>query len=493
MIFVVGDSTVSQFEEVYYYHRYGYGTMLYNYFKDGIKVLNLALSGRSSKSFLKEDNYNKLISMMNKGDYLFIGFGHNDEKDDDPNRYTSALGDINDAGSFKNVLYYNYIKKAIDCGATPIICTPICRLDESNKYDGKFSHVTKNGDYAKCIKSLAKEVGITCIDLTTYSKDINIRDGYELSCLRHAITKGKLDGNNIVPDIGSVDTTHLNIFGAKTYAFYIAKCLKLSDNPIKELIKDELVEPKIEADLVRDKDYVYIPYKSPDFRKYEPRPWFKCDDLNYVGTAFGDTGRGISDTNNGYVAKEIDNKFIVGQYLQEGQTPLGKISLNSEGIALVARQIKSNLNFRFSARATILETTSEAQSGFGLGLRDDLYLGIEIPDKTIVSNYVAASVVNTPINSKVNSKRENGQLTLENNKIDYLSKGAVVDFEIYRLGQVVEVKTTVLDKTYTTTYTDFDFTKVDKDYFYIYMYATRSTLVEFSCISYNELGESQGA
>ena len=55
-LFVVGDSTLSGFnDESYYYPRYGYGTQLNNYLD--LEVINLALSGRSSKSFLLEDNY----------------------------------------------------------------------------------------------------------------------------------------------------------------------------------------------------------------------------------------------------------------------------------------------------------------------------------------------------------------------------------------------------------------------------------------------------
>lgn len=47
---IVGDSTVSEFNDQYYYPRYGWGTQISNYLKDGCEVHNLALSGRSSKS-----------------------------------------------------------------------------------------------------------------------------------------------------------------------------------------------------------------------------------------------------------------------------------------------------------------------------------------------------------------------------------------------------------------------------------------------------------
>ena len=66
-LWVVGDSTVCGYSPLdnYLYPRYGYGTQLGNYLSDKITVRNLALSGRSSKSFLTEANYTtlKMVSL----------------------------------------------------------------------------------------------------------------------------------------------------------------------------------------------------------------------------------------------------------------------------------------------------------------------------------------------------------------------------------------------------------------------------------------------
>ncbi len=98
---VIGDSTVSSFSDAYYYPRYGWGTQLEYYFDDTIAVNNLALSGRSSKSFTKEANYSTLMNGMKSGDFLFVGFGHNDEKAE-ADRYTNPNGDYKTEGSFAN-------------------------------------------------------------------------------------------------------------------------------------------------------------------------------------------------------------------------------------------------------------------------------------------------------------------------------------------------------------------------------------------------------
>lgn len=65
-LWVVGDSTLSSFEDKYYLPRYGYGTKLQEYLDDEIIVKNIALSGRSSKSYTTEPEYQTLLSGMKK-------------------------------------------------------------------------------------------------------------------------------------------------------------------------------------------------------------------------------------------------------------------------------------------------------------------------------------------------------------------------------------------------------------------------------------------
>ena len=103
-LYLVGDSTVASFNDyTYFYPRFGYGTKLQDYFNN-VEVINLALSGRSSKSYLKEKNYLNLKELLKEGDYLLIGFGHNDEKSDDESRFTDASRPLDDETSFQYYL-----------------------------------------------------------------------------------------------------------------------------------------------------------------------------------------------------------------------------------------------------------------------------------------------------------------------------------------------------------------------------------------------------
>lgn len=66
-VWTVGDSTVCSFNDTYYYPRYGWGTQLEHYFDSSLTVKNLALSGRSSKSYVQEEQYQTLMQGMKAG------------------------------------------------------------------------------------------------------------------------------------------------------------------------------------------------------------------------------------------------------------------------------------------------------------------------------------------------------------------------------------------------------------------------------------------
>lgn len=222
-IWVIGDSTVSSFNDNYYYPRYGYGTQLQQYFNgDNFTVKNLALSGRSSKSYILDPEYKTLTDGMTDGDYLIIGFGHNDEKLEE-GRYTNPNGSYKDAGSFANSLYTNYIKPAEEAGCKVILCTPIVRRSESGVWNSENLHVTRingnfeGGDYAESIRKLGLDLGIPVVDMTSLTKNLYDTLGTAETLNLHAWTSS---------DPSSVDNTHTNIWGAKYNAYFIAKAVK---------------------------------------------------------------------------------------------------------------------------------------------------------------------------------------------------------------------------------------------------------------------------
>ncbi|WP_297273653.1 SGNH/GDSL hydrolase family protein, partial [uncultured Bacteroides sp.] len=94
-VFMIGDSTMADKNLEGGNPERGWGQMLPGFFSEEVRVDNHAVNGRSSKSFIDEGRWDKVLSLIRKGDYVFIQFGHNDEKAD-PKRHTDAGSTFDD-------------------------------------------------------------------------------------------------------------------------------------------------------------------------------------------------------------------------------------------------------------------------------------------------------------------------------------------------------------------------------------------------------------
>ncbi|MFB3168607.1 rhamnogalacturonan acetylesterase [Neobacillus sp. 179-C4.2 HS] len=157
-VYLAGDSTVSNYDTSLA-PRAGWGQVFDRLFDDKIVVKNEASSGRSSKSFIDEGRLDSILNQIEKGDYLFIQFGHNDEKVEDPTRYTEPYS-----------TYKGYLKQYIDGarakGATPVLVTPVERRRFTAEGIARDSH----GVYPEAMKELGLEEKVPVIDLTAKSK-----------------------------------------------------------------------------------------------------------------------------------------------------------------------------------------------------------------------------------------------------------------------------------------------------------------------------------
>lgn len=481
-LFMVGDSTMCAFNDAYYYPRYGYGTQLNLYMNQKLNIKNLAMSGRSSKSFLQEENYQTLKTSLNKNDYLLIGFGHNDEKIDDAARYTNPTGGVDDPTSFKYSLYTNYIKLALDKGANPILATPIVRLDTADNYTGSSAHIVNGGDYAKCIIDLGKEYNIPVIDLTSATKSLYETLSFNEAINFHAWTTSNKD---------SVDKTHLNIYGAKKVAYTLVNLLKNLDTTLKDYILTDIVEPTKEKDLVSNPNYVEKTYTPFDENTYTPSSNFaSITKQGWYGTAFGDTGGDPTKDASGYFVKEENDIFTLGQNASGNYK--GKISSSSDGFSFCFRQVEKSKNFEITAKIKVLTELNQKQAGFGLMLRDDVYTPTK--DASILSNYVASGltikgITDTSYDMRALFTRENTKLNYSNNTLsEKYNVDDVVEAKIVRLGQVVTATLTYKGNTYEASYPDFDLFAIDNQYMYVGMFATRGTTIECSEVNYVETG-----
>ena len=492
-LFVVGDSTLCAFNDTtYFYPRYGYATQLNNYLDEKVGIVNYALSGRSSKNFTLEENYQSLKENLSEGDYLLIGFGHNDEKNDDASRFTDASKPITDQTSFKYSLYENYIKLAEQKGAIPILATPIVRANKKDDYSGSSAHITSNGDYRKAIVELGQEKNVDVIDMTTLTKNYYSEIGYDEAVYLHAMTTGT---SATEPNLNSVDTTHLNVYGAKMVAYLFANALKDSECFLSNYVVNEnLIAPTKEKDLIKNQSYVYVDYEAPDLASYAPVSHFATLSDNWYGTGFGDTGGDPASASNGYIAQETsEGVFKVGQYIQGGSSK-GKFASGGDGFAFLFRQVDASKNFTLTAKAKVLTTANTKQAGFGLMLRDDVYLPIKDASKG-QGNYISAGFLCDSSNMTAIFSRDSvSKITKSDNTVSSLyAANDEATFTIVRLGQKVTVTVEYKGNTYTEEFLDFALTAKDNNYMYIGMFANRGTTVEFSNVVFEITGDAIAA
>lgn len=160
-LFLVGDSTMANKPVIPANAERGWGQMLPAYFKDSVRVENHAMNGRSSKSFLAEGRWAAITNRLRAGDWVIIQFGHNDEKKEDPKRFTEP------AGEFRTNLI-RYVRETQSCGAHPILATPVVRRSFST--DGKLKDT--HGDYPPAVREVATGLGVPLLELNLRSAAI---------------------------------------------------------------------------------------------------------------------------------------------------------------------------------------------------------------------------------------------------------------------------------------------------------------------------------
>lgn len=466
-IWIVGDSTVSSFTDSYYYPRYGWGTKISEYLTEGsFDVQNLALSGRSSKSYLVEPEYQTLINGMKSGDYLLIGFGHNDEKAE-IDRYTNPNGTYTDEGSFANSLYENYIKIAKEKGCTPILTTPIVRRTRTGEWTPAELHVTadsgtfKGGDYSQSVRDLGTAVSVPVVDMTTLTKNLYDELGVNETLYLHAWTSSKE---------ASVDNTHTNVWGGKYNAYLVTKAIKeLNVSGLSNYIIEATAPTKADT-LVSNPSYVEPSY-DPNLAQSEL--W---EDYGiWKGSAFGDVG-GLVSKDNHTLETDADGNMHIAV-----KNNKGKISSTADGLGMYYYKVPSSSTFKLSATAKINSFDSNNQVSFGLMARDDMYIDTYI--NTTMGDYVAAGPLNL-------TKGTAGAYCCFARKSGVLAQGGTFT-TMPAASDVVELSIEGTSDGYVAKYGnepavsggfDFPLTRIDPENVYVGMYAVRNADITFSNI-----------
>jgi lysophospholipase L1-like esterase len=222
IVYSIGDSTMAnKTKEVY--PETGWCQVVGNYFDETVIVRNHAKNGRSSKSFLSEGLWQNVLDSLRQGDYVFIQFGHNDQKKHDSTRYTLPFE------TFSENLE-RYVNELRSKGAVPVLFTSIVRRKFGD--DGKL--IDTHGDYLEATKNVARQLNVPLIDLNKLTEEWINSLGEEPSKEMFLWTKPNEEFPN-----GRQDNTHLSVKGANCVARMAVEELKKLELDISGKIKLE--------------------------------------------------------------------------------------------------------------------------------------------------------------------------------------------------------------------------------------------------------------
>ena len=218
-VFMAGDSTMS-IKHPKDFPETGWGVPFATFFDDTVRVENRAKNGRSTKTFITEGLWGKIMDEIKPGDYVFIQFGHNDESIKKQERYTTPE-------EFKTNLV-RFIRETREKDAKPILLSPITR----RYFDGDNIKLTHT--HSPMVVEVAEEQGVAFIDMDPLTRAHFEEMGDAASTLRFMHIKPKLHPN--YPN-GVRDDTHTNSLGAREIAQLVLVELRKMDHPLVEHLR----------------------------------------------------------------------------------------------------------------------------------------------------------------------------------------------------------------------------------------------------------------
>lgn len=231
VIYIIGDSTVQNSDGNGRNAYWGWGSLIYPYFDTSlISIRNHAKSGTSTRTFILDGRWDRIMATLKKGDFVIMQFGHNDHAGvDDTIKQKGSLLGIGD--STREIIsirthqpetvhtYGWYLKKFITeaqlKGAVPVVCSLVPR----NRWD--HGQVVIEAHYPKWAAEVARATGAYYINLNRI-------------IAAHWVSLGRDSVNHFFPG----DGTHTNINGAELNAASVVEGLRsLRDCPIQRYMK----------------------------------------------------------------------------------------------------------------------------------------------------------------------------------------------------------------------------------------------------------------
>jgi rhamnogalacturonan acetylesterase len=221
-LFIVGDSTARNQADL------GWGDHLAHLFDTSrINVANRAIAGRSSRSYIREGAWDRVLAEMKPGDYVLLQMGHNDGGDLDGAKPRGSLKGLGDEtkdvtlldGTPETVHTYGwYIRKYIADTrakqATPILLTLTIRNIWMADAGGK-QHIERDMGFGEEIRQLSTQEHVALVDMGTIEADRLEAEGPAKTAL-----------------LFPIDHTHTSAEGAEMNAECVVEALRKANSPL---------------------------------------------------------------------------------------------------------------------------------------------------------------------------------------------------------------------------------------------------------------------
>lgn len=270
-IFMIGDSTMANKPLEGDNQERGWGQVLGGFFSEEIVIDNHAKNGRSSKSFIDEGRWDVVLRKMKPGDYVFIQFGHNDEKAN-PDRHT-------DPGTTFDANLKRFVSETRAKGGIPVLFNSIVRrnfrVNENAVAEDDYRKIKltelpegdvlidTHGEYLNSPRNVAKEMDVPFVDMNKLTHDLVQGMGPEASKKLYMWMPANKFAS--CPQ-GRQDNTHLSVYGARTITRMTVEAIAEVVPALKPYVRyyDFVVAKDGSGDFFTLQDAINA---VPDFRK----------------------------------------------------------------------------------------------------------------------------------------------------------------------------------------------------------------------------------
>ncbi|WFB36149.1 rhamnogalacturonan acetylesterase [Kiritimatiellota bacterium B12222] len=214
-IYMIGDSTMANKSTEKGNPMKGWGQVFQDYVLEDVVVANRAVDGRSSRSFVAEGRWDKIMETLQPGDWVVIQFGHNDQKKKKPAIYTDPEGDYRE-------FLTGFVNDTRAKGANPVLVTSIYRRYFTPEGRPKNSL----GKYPQATREVAAELDVPMVDLNVLTGELLAEVGEEDS--KDLFVHFEAGEQPYYPN-GIHDNSHLSEAGARSIAQLFAEAVLILD------------------------------------------------------------------------------------------------------------------------------------------------------------------------------------------------------------------------------------------------------------------------